>query len=114
LPTVQEGFGLVGGGGKDESAQKKSSGKEVRSSNEHLNKSTVEQMNESSKVQVNERSNEQDYRIIVRRTFDVFQDQAFLIDEWVLKLGRERQGRVTKGEVMREIIDFYFKKNKRK
>ncbi len=75
---------------------------------ERMNVRTNEQMNERP----SERSNVQDYRTIIRKSYDIFVDQATMIDEWAIKQQRKAGKHITKGEVMREIIDFFFQKKK--
>ena len=75
------------------------------------NKRSNTQVFKSSDVQMNESSNVQAYRSIVRRSYDLYLDQIDKIDEQVIKQRRKRGKTVTKGEVMREIIDHFFKRN---
>jgi hypothetical protein len=75
------------------------------------NKRTNTQTNERSDVQKYKRSNVQDYRTIIRRSYDVYMDQVDKIDEQVIKRRRVVGKNVTKGEVLREIIDYFFEKN---
>lgn len=76
------------------------------------NAGTNVQMNKRTVEQSNERSDVQGYRIIVRKSYDVFLDQDNSIDELVVKRQRDAGKHVKKGEIMREIVDFFFKHNK--
>jgi hypothetical protein len=92
--------------------------REVKHPNK-LNKRVSEQTNERSNVQVyggsdvqmNKHTNVQGYRSVVRRSYDIYLDQVDKIDEQAIKSRRLRGKNVTKGEVMREIIDYFFKQN---
>jgi hypothetical protein len=65
-----------------------------------------------SDVQMNERSSVQLGRRVIRHSYDIYQDQAEAIDELVVKQRRERGKYVTKGEVMRELLDEAFTRRK--
>lgn len=82
-------------------------------SNGQANERSDEQANGRSSVQMVNRSDEQDYRVIVRHTYDFYQDQVYSIEDEVLYRGRQTGKSITKGELVREIVDFYFKKKKR-
>lgn len=79
---------------------------------EQMNVRTNERLNERTVEQTNERSTVQDYRPIARKSYDIYIDQAEMIDEWAIKQQRKLGRHVTKGEVMREIIEFFFQKKK--
>lgn len=79
---------------------------------EQVNVRTNERLNERTDEQTNERSNVQDYRPIARKSYDIYLDQSEWIDEWAIKQQRKLGRHVTKGEVVREIIDFFFQKKK--
>jgi hypothetical protein len=81
-------------------------------SNAQLNENTIVQTHNRSTEQTNERSDEQDLRSITRASFDVYEDQVEKMEVLLIKRKKTLKRRVTKGEVMREIIDFYFTKKK--
>ena len=78
-------------------------------SNERMNKRTGVQMNEQTDERMNERSSVQDYRTTIRASFDVFIDQVEYIDDLVNQRKKQAHRHVTKGEVIRQVIDFYKK-----
>jgi hypothetical protein len=51
------------------------------------------------------RTNTQPSRPRTRETYDVYEDQAQSIQELQLKWGKERHKYITKGQVMRELLD---------
>jgi|GEM_PF-6070677 len=75
-------------------------------------RSSVRSFNSSS-VQSIERSNGQDYRVIKRKTYDFYLDQVYSIEDEVLRRSRQTGLTITKGEIVREIVDFYFSKKKK-
>ena len=70
-----------------------------------------ERLNAHTNEHLHERTTVQGYRSIVRRSFDVFHDQSQWIDMLALQRQSGRGSHVTKGEVVREVIDFYFEKH---
>ena len=81
-------------------------------STERMNENTSVQTHKRSNEQTHERSDEQDLRSITRASFDVYEDQVEKLEVLLIKRKKVLKHRVTKGEVMREIIDFYFAKKK--
>jgi hypothetical protein len=77
-----------------------------------MNENTNVQTHNRSTEQMHERSDEQDLRSITRASFDVYEDQVEKMEVLLIKRKKTLKRRVTKGEVMREIIDFYFTKKK--
>lgn len=78
-----------------------------------VNERSNEQVNERSGDQTVNRSDGQDYRPTVRHTYDFYLDQVHSIEDEVVRRSRQRGKAATKGEVMREIVDFYFAKRKK-
>lgn len=82
-------------------------------SGEQMVKRSSERVVERSSDQTTTRTGEQDYRLIVRHSYDFYQDQVYAIEDEVVKRSRQKGRATTKGEVMREIVDFYFAKRKK-
>lgn len=82
-------------------------------SDEHLNGRTYEQAINRSSAQVNDRSVEQQNdrtderpeRPVSRKSYDIYDDQAEAIEDLVYRWGKERKRYITKGQVMRELLD---------
>jgi hypothetical protein len=81
--------------------------KKKLSSNVQTFKRTNERMNERTFERTHERSNVQKpaKRQIKRESFDVYEDQVQAIEELQLRRRRERGKHVTKGEVIRDLLD---------
>ena len=90
--------------GKTKSPSSTGDGKTEKQKPEQTNERTFKQ----TSVQTNERSNEQDYKPTKRASFDIYFEQEIAIDDLVNKKKSELGRHVKKGEVMREIINFYF------
>ena len=81
--------------------------------NERLNTRTVVQPNERTDERLNngtpEHSNnrtvERPTRTISRKSYDIFDDQAQTLDELALQWSKERKKYITKGQVVRELLD---------
>lgn len=80
---------------------------------EQMNARSNDQVTQRSGGQTVERSSDQDYRIVVRHSYDFYQDQIYAIEDEVVKRNRQRGKTVTKGEIVRQIVDFYFSKRKK-
>jgi hypothetical protein len=88
-------------------------------SNESRLKDADEPMSEPTNTQTSERANERmseptkahGYRIVRRLNADLFLDQLDFIEEWARKQRRKSGKHVTKGEVLREMVDFFIEKN---
>lgn len=87
--------------------------KEQKRTNVRTDERTNERMSERTSVQTNERTNVQGYRVIKRHPYDFYLDQIHSIEDEVVKRSRQTGQNVTLGEVIREIIDFYFSKKKK-
>jgi len=72
---------------------------------EHPNTRTPEHLNGRTLEQMNSRTVEQSPRTISRKSYDIFDDQAEALDELALKWSKERKKYITKGQVVRELLD---------
>jgi len=72
---------------------------------EHVNERTPERLNERTPEQVNSRTVEQPPRTVSRKSYDIYDDQAEAIDALVLRWSKERKKYITKGQVVRELLD---------
>ncbi len=72
---------------------------------ERLNSRTDEQMNVRADERVNARTNERPSRPVSRQSYNIYDDQAEAIDGLALRWRKERGRHITKGEVMRELLD---------
>lgn len=79
--------------------------------NTPTHKRADEQLNKAPDVQLHERTNVHSYRVIARKTLDLYLDQIEQLDELVVRRRRELKRHVTIGEVAREIVDFFFQHN---
>ena len=71
-----------------------------------------DQINEQANVQTSKRSFIQNPREIVRGSYDIYRDQALKITKLQVERQQEEGKNVTKGEVMRDLLDEYFKNHK--
>lgn len=82
-------------------------------SDEPLHNRTTEQVNSRSSEQLNERPNERTVkrtnerfeRAIFRKSYDIFEDQAEAIDDLAYRWTKERKKHITKGQVLRELLN---------
>ncbi len=72
---------------------------------ERLNESTSEQANVRTDERLNRRTSERPSRSVSRQSYNIFDDQAEAIDGLALRWRKERGRHITKGEVMRELLD---------
>ncbi len=72
---------------------------------EPLNETTHERLNVRSSERPNERTVERPSRPISRQSYDVFDDQAEAIASLALRWRKTKRRHVTKGEVIRELLE---------
>jgi hypothetical protein len=70
-----------------------------------MHKGTDARTPERADAQTHKRTDTQNPRRLTRESFDIYEDQAQAIEEMRLRLRRERGRHVTKGEVMRELLE---------
>ena len=75
-----------------------------RTDTQTRNRSTA-QAHEHTSTQLNSSTDAQPTRPRSRETYDVYEDQAQAIHELQLKWSKERRKYITKGQVMRELLD---------
>jgi len=73
---------------------------------------TDEQPNKRTAERLNKRTVERPARHTFRQSYDIFQDQALAIEDLCLKWSRERGKHITKGQVVRELLDEILAKKK--
>jgi hypothetical protein len=71
----------------------------------HMNGGTDAQSRNRTSTQSHERTLAQLERLRTRESYDIFEDQAQTIEELRLKWSKTRKKHITKGQVMRELLD---------
>ncbi len=79
---------------------------------QQISEPVKEQINEQANVQTSKRLFIQNPREIVRGSYDIYRDQALKITKLQVERQQEEGKNVTKGEVMRDLLDEYFKNYK--
>ncbi len=72
---------------------------------ERMNVRADERLNSRTDAQANVRTDERPSRPISRQSYNIYDDQAEAIDGLALRWRKERGRHITKGEVMRELLD---------
>lgn len=72
---------------------------------EQVNIRTDEHLSVRTDEQTNKRTDEHPARIISRQSYNIYDDQAEAIEILQLRRRKERGRHITKGEIMRELLD---------
>lgn len=73
--------------------------------NAHLNERTDEQMHKRTNAQLPVTDEKNTSRPTTRESFDIYEDQLQSFEELRLRLKKERGRHITKGELMRELLE---------